>query len=161
MQQADTGAQVSQAMLERLQAAGTRKGQPFYRRGKFQLLGLVVVLAVGGLIYMGVKSASMYYLTAAELHAKGDAAYTEDVRVGGLVTEDSVQQDESTNTLRFVMQDKKTPDHSLKVVYRGVVPDAFKPGGEVVLDGRLQRDGTFVATNLLAKCPSKYKIPGT
>lgn len=159
----DTGVtpQMSQALADRLRAGATARSRPFYRRGKFQLLGLVVLIGIGGLIYMGVKSAGMYYMTAAELHAKGEAAYTETVRIGGQVREDSVQQDEASNTLRFVVQDKNAPDHSINVVYRGVVPDAFKPGNEVVIDGRLGRDNTFTATNLLAKCPSKYKIPGT
>lgn len=161
MQDMGVGAPMSQALADRLRAGSARRGQPFYKRRKFQLLGIVVLLAIGALIYMGIKSASMYYLSVAELYARGDAAYTEDVRVGGQVREDSVQQDEATNTIRFVIQDKKAPENSMRVVYRGVVPDAFKPGGEVVLDGRLQRDGTFTATNLLAKCPSKYKVPGT
>jgi len=43
------------------------------------------------------------------------------------------------------------------VVYSGVVPDAFKPDADVVLEGKLTASGTFEADNLLVKCPSKYQ----
>jgi cytochrome c-type biogenesis protein CcmE len=44
---------------------------------------------------------------------------------------------------------------SLPVVYKGMIPDIFGPGIQVVVEGRYV-DGTFQATSLLAKCPSKY-----
>jgi cytochrome c-type biogenesis protein CcmE len=43
------------------------------------------------------------------------------------------------------------------VVYRGLAPDTFTDGVEVVVEGRLQPDGTFRATTLLAKCGSRYE----
>jgi cytochrome c-type biogenesis protein CcmE len=45
---------------------------------------------------------------------------------------------------------------ALPVAYSGVVPDIFKDGRQVVVEGALGRDGTFEATTLLAKCPTKY-----
>lgn len=128
----------------------------FLRRKRFLVLGAVLALALAWLIYMGVQSASMYYLTVGELLARGEAAYTEDVRVGGTVDPGSVHS-EANMVLHFTLRDET---NSLPVVYQGVVPDAFKPGGEVVLEGRLSRSQTFEASALLAKCPSKY-IPGT
>jgi len=44
----------------------------------------------------------------------------------------------------------------MPVVYKGVVPDAFQPEAEVVMEGTLAPSGTFEAASLLAKCPSKY-----
>ena len=46
---------------------------------------------------------------------------------------------------------------SYPVVYRGIAPDTFTDGVDVVVEGRLQRDGTFHATTLLAKCASRYE----
>ena len=43
------------------------------------------------------------------------------------------------------------------VVYRGIAPDTFTDGVDVVVEGRLGRDGTFRATTLLAKCASRYE----
>jgi cytochrome c-type biogenesis protein CcmE len=58
--------------------------------------------------------------------------------------------------LRFRLRDRSGTT-TVPVVYRGSVPDLFKPGREVVVDGRLV-DGTFVAVpgTLVTKCPSKY-----
>ena len=86
--------------------------------------------------------------------ARGAQAYNEELRVGGKVVAGSVKQDPATQTMRFMVADDK--GSSLPVVYRGVVPDAFKPDADVVLQGKLSPSGTFEATELLAKCPSKY-----
>jgi len=43
------------------------------------------------------------------------------------------------------------------VVYRGITPDTFTDGVDVVVEGRLGRDNTFRATTLLAKCASRYE----
>ncbi len=56
--------------------------------------------------------------------------------------------------VRFVMTDGQT---ELAVSYHGVIPDTFVDQAAVVVEGRLQDDGTFLAHNLLAKCPSKYE----
>jgi cytochrome c-type biogenesis protein CcmE len=58
--------------------------------------------------------------------------------------------------LHFLLRDRHAMA-SVPVVYKGTVPDLFKTGREVVVDGRL-RDGTFVAVpnTLVTKCPSKY-----
>ena len=77
------------------------------------------------------------------------------MKLPGFVLEGSVEKVAETATLRFVIADE-TRSYKLSVVYQGVVPDTFKEGGEVVCEGTLDNDGTFHATTLLAKCPSKY-----
>ncbi|HEY8725088.1 MAG TPA: cytochrome c maturation protein CcmE [Gaiellaceae bacterium] len=59
--------------------------------------------------------------------------------------------------LRFQLRDVKGTT-AVPVVYRGSVPDLFKTGRDVVVDGRL-RNGIFVAVpdTLLTKCPSKFQ----
>ena len=58
--------------------------------------------------------------------------------------------------LRFRLRDRSGTT-TVPVVYRGSVPDLFKPGREVVVDGRLV-NGTFLGVpgTLVTKCPSKY-----
>jgi cytochrome c-type biogenesis protein CcmE len=46
---------------------------------------------------------------------------------------------------------------SLPVIYQGVVPDTFKVGNEVVVEGTLKSNGIFQAYTLMPKCPSKYE----
>ncbi len=136
------------------QVAPPARKRPVFRRKRFFVLALVVVGAIAYLIVLGIQNASMYHLSVGELMARGNEAYAEDVRVGGNVVAGSVKQEPSAQTLEFELADDQ--GNSLPVVYRGVVPDAFKPDAEVVLEGRLAPSGAFEATELLAKCPSKY-----
>jgi cytochrome c-type biogenesis protein CcmE len=125
------------------------------RRKRFLFVGLAVAAALGYLGFTAFQGASMYYLTVDELLARNDAAYGERVRVMGRVAEDSVVKNAEMNTLSFdVTNDGGT---SLPVVYSGMVPDAFKHGAEVVVEGSLTRAGTFESDSLLVKCPSKYE----
>jgi cytochrome c-type biogenesis protein CcmE len=126
---------------------------PFFRRKRFLIAASVVVLAMGALIYMGIRSTAMYYMEVGELLAQGEAAYGEKVRLGGDVVEGSIESEPSGDELHFSLTDGA---RTVPVVYRGVVPDAFEPGAEVVMDGTLSSSGTFEASSLLAKCPSKY-----
>jgi cytochrome c-type biogenesis protein CcmE len=50
----------------------------------------------------------------------------------------------------------ETTGEMLPVVYKGIVPDIFAPGIQVVVEGRLNGSGTMEATTLLAKCPSRF-----
>jgi cytochrome c-type biogenesis protein CcmE len=125
------------------------------RSTRVVIAALVVVAAIGYLIYTGFQSTSVYYLTVSELKARGPSPLggtLGDVRVAGIVVDGSVQRSGSDSTVRFMMKDD---GGSLPVVYKGMIPDIFGPGIQVVVEGRYQ-GGTFQATNLLAKCPSKY-----
>ncbi len=139
----------------RIQAtpAGQRAG--WLRRKRFLIVGLVVAIALGYLGFTAFEGASMYYLTVDELLARNEAAYGERVRVMGKVEEGSVVRDSETNTLHFAVADEDGT--SLPVVHSGVVPDAFKQGADVVVEGSLTQTGTFEADSLLVKCPSKYE----
>lgn len=132
----------------------SRPRRPLLMRGRFLIAVLILAGALGYLIYAGVQTASMYYLSVSELTERGEAAYTEDVRLGGTVLEGSILQDTSTRIVDFMVTDGQ---RSVPVRYKGALPDAFEPGTEVVVEGRLTPSGTFEAATLLAKCPSKYE----
>ena len=57
----------------------------------------------------------------------------------------------------FLLQDKDDAGLTLPVVYKGAVPDTFKAGAEVIVEGGPQPDGRFMAKTLMTKCPSKYQ----
>ena len=59
-------------------------------------------------------------------------------------------------TIRFVVTDSA---RTVPVVYRGLLPDLFREGKGVVARGKLQEDGTFVATEVLAKHDENYMPP--
>ena len=76
-------------------------------------------------------------------------------RVHGFVLEGSIEKDLRAGVLEFVIQDHTSAQ--LPVRYHGGdVPDLFKDGAEIVVEGHLA-DGVFVADRMMAKCPSKYE----
>jgi cytochrome c-type biogenesis protein CcmE len=77
------------------------------------------------------------------------------VRVNGQVAPGSVEQEAQGTILRFTIVDVEG-EESLPVVYQGVVPDTFKVGNEIVIEGHLNSDGIFQANTILTKCPSRY-----
>ncbi|MDP2726090.1 MAG: cytochrome c maturation protein CcmE [Dehalococcoidia bacterium] len=124
-----------------------------FRNTKVLAVGAIIALAVIYLVYSGIQSTSMYYLSVDELLAQGNTASSEQLRISGKVVDGTVRTDPKNMSLSFVAAgDSKT----IPVVYKGVVPDSFKPGAEVVLEGKLTSGGTFEANTLLAKCPTKY-----
>jgi cytochrome c-type biogenesis protein CcmE len=127
----------------------------FFHRKRFLVAALIVVAAVGALIYVGVRGGSVYYMTLAELKAQGDTAYGDKIRLGATVVDGSIQSD-ADGVTRFVVTDGT---NTLPVSYAGGLPNTFEDGAGVVLQGRLTASGTFDASSLLTKCPSKYK-PG-
>jgi cytochrome c-type biogenesis protein CcmE len=118
-------------------------------------IAVVVMVAVGGyLAYSGARSSMAYYLTVGELLDGSAAVQDSDLRVSGKVAVGSVRWDQVSGLLQFEATDGS---RALRVVYRGVVPDTFKPGADVVVEGRF--DGTtFTAVRLFAKCPSKFEV---
>ena len=128
---------------------------------KFVVAGAIVLVAIGYLVLTGLSSASVYYLTVGELQgqAAGSATGgigTRPVRVSGDVVPGSIARDGST--VRFAIADG---GGSLPVIYSGVIPDIFGDNMQVVVEGRTGPDGTFQATNLFAKCPSKFEAAVT
>jgi cytochrome c-type biogenesis protein CcmE len=127
---------------------------------KFILGAGLIVASVGFLIAEGVKETGMYFLTPAELSAKtaADPTFVENVgfKVGAMVVPGSVRRDPNARRIDFQVSDgiKTYP-----VTYHGLVPDTFTDAVniEVVVEGRLGRDGIIRATDVLAKCGSRYE----
>ena len=116
---------------------------------KWGAVMLVVAGCVGYLIYSATGGSSEYYLTVSELRAHTQSG---DVRVAGVVQGDVVRSDGGLH-VRFTEKDSTA---SVLVDYSGPVPDIFQPGITVVAEGRLGADGVFHASQLLAKCPSRF-----
>ncbi len=119
-------------------APAERRHKVVLKKRKFLFAGLVLIVAFAFLGYQAFISAATYYLT------------------GGTAQAGTIVYENKSRMLRFTVTDGT---ESLSVLYQGVVPDSFKPDAEVVLEGQYGEDGTFQATTLLAKCPSKY-TPG-
>ena len=117
----------------------------------------MISLTVGYLMAAGIKETGVYFLTPSELAAKVEADETfhdVGVKMGADVVGGSIDRDEDGRTIRFKVTDG---EQEISVVYVGLAPDTFTDSVEVVVEGRLDRTGTFHATTLLAKCGSRYE----
>ncbi len=125
------------------------------RRLKFLLLGSGVLLSMTFLIVVGMNrpGGMVYYLTVTEFMQLEEPA-AGDSRINGSVLSGTIHRLPTGLDASFVISDGTT---SIPVSYHGIIPDTFVDQAPVVVEGRLQDDGTFVAHTLLAKCPSKYE----
>ena len=119
----------------------------------FIMGGLVILGAVIYLVYANTQADAVYYFTVPELQHCSICS-TQSVRVAGEVQAGSIIYNDQQEQIRFVIADS---GHSLPVVYNGVVPDIFRPGITVVVEGHYTGQGPFQAQTLLAKCPSKFQ----
>jgi cytochrome c-type biogenesis protein CcmE len=122
---------------------------------KFFIAGGVIALAVAYLVTMGLQGTTVYFLTVSELQARGASASNQILRVSGNLVPGSLAHDANGLGISFSIADtaSTTP---LTVSYKGgQVPDIIGDNIEIVAEGKLDSQGTFAATNVLAKCPSR------
>ena len=125
----------------------------------------IILGTIGWLAYSGYGSSKSYYVTIAELHGMGDKAYKSNLRVEGFVKPGSIEQNGTHVT--FVLDEfeshspKAASGRSLLINYKGSEPppDTFKDDAQALAAGTFGRDGVFHASELQAKCASKY-APG-
>ncbi|MBI5416920.1 cytochrome c maturation protein CcmE [Candidatus Poribacteria bacterium] len=118
---------------------------------------LIIFTVIGFMIYSGMKDTTVYYLTINEFLSNEEKYKNEGVRISGKVIDGSIVRDESGMHVVFELIDKTAPDKKVKVDYRGMIPDTFKPNIDVVVEGKFSPERIFYAKVLLAKCPSKYE----
>ncbi len=125
---------------------------------KFLIGGIILFIAIGYLGYTGFIHSATYYYEVSEFLELDSSMYGQSVRVNGTVVPGSIKQEAQGLVLKFTINDIEK-DASLSVIYHGAVPDTFKAGNDVVVEGKYTTEGTFEATTILTKCASKYE-PG-
>ena len=130
-------------------------------RTKFLIGGALVLGTAGYLMATSIKDTGMYYLTPTELATKisADPSFRNTgVKIGARVVPGSITRVPGGKEYAFQVTDGAK---GFPVIYRGIAPDTFTDGVDVVVEGRMANDGTFHATTLLAKCASRYEnAPG-
>jgi len=124
---------------------------------KFAIGAAIVVVTAGWLMATGIKQSGQYFLTPTELSRKvatDPGFYDVGMKVGAHVVPGSVVREVATSTLKFSVADGGA---TYPVVFHGLPPDTFTDSVEVVVEGRLQKDGVIHATDVLAKCGSRYE----
>jgi cytochrome c-type biogenesis protein CcmE len=123
---------------------------------KFVVLIVGILGTLAWLAASGINESKTYYKTVAELKAlEGDDAHKR-VRVTGDVVAGTIKRD--GGLVHFQIIDKET-NSFLNVTYMGKdpLPDTFRDEAQAMADGKLSEDGTFHASAIAAKCPSKYE----
>lgn len=118
----------------------------------FLLGGAAILAAVIYLVYANTQANAVYYMTVSELKHCATCT-TQQVRVAGVVQAGSIVHSSQSEQVNFVITEGNL---SLPVSYTGVVPDIFRAGIQVVVEGYYSGRGAFSAQTLLAKCPSKF-----
>lgn len=144
-----------------LQFADAPADAPRVRRWSGPRVRLVVCLAVivaalAWIAIHGLTGNFVYYLTPTDIVSQHKAQVGERVRLGGYVVPDSVRR--TPSELTFTVTDFTA---SLGVSNTGSVPELFKPGQGVVLEGSLGADGRFHSDTLLVQHNGDYRPPET
>ena len=137
------------------------------KQSKFLVGALIIVSAVGYLIYTGIQETKVYYFTIDEFLLKREAMANEDVRVAGRVQDGSIQWDPAALNLSFVLtpieqeEQESTPVEvvptGVSVSYQGILPDMFAEGRDVIVEGLYTPGQQLVASTIMTSCPSKYE----
>jgi len=123
-------------------------------RKKFILGGVVILAALGYLVYSGVSQSVVYFVTPSELQAAPVAGKA--YRLGGMVKPGTLNWDAKKIELTFTLSDGQA---SVPIRHKGTPPDLFAEGRGAVVEGTWTNDGYFKAGLIMAKHSEEYKAP--
>jgi cytochrome c-type biogenesis protein CcmE len=119
------------------------------------VLGILAGVSIAGALALSAFRENVTFFFDPTQVATGQVPAGERFRLGGMVTQGSLQRAPGSLEVHFLVTDFS---HEVPVTYTGVLPDLFREGAGVVAHGRM-RDGTFVADEVLAKHDEKYMPP--
>ena len=129
--------------------------KPRHRRFLWIGGGVAVLAAAVALVLNAFQSNLVFFFTPTQI-AANEAPKGRAFRVGGLVEDKSLRREADGLTVHFNVTDT---GKTVPVVYKGILPDLFKEGKGVVAQGKLENDGVFHATEVLAKHDENYMPP--
>lgn len=116
---------------------------------------LLTLAAAAGFVLFALKQNINLFYTPTQL-LRGEAPAAKVIRIGGMVPKGSVQHAKTGLTVSFEITDLAT---TVPVTYSGILPDLFREGQGVVVQGQWTTAGVFVANEVLAKHDEKYMPP--
>ncbi len=124
------------------------------RRIQIIIGGLIVLAILGAIAYKGVQTTVAFY-SPTEVLAAPETFQNKTIRIMALVEPKSTHWDADAVRLGFnITEDSR---RFIPVEFRGVKPDMYREGQGIVVEGRLDRQGVFQASNLLVKHSEEYK----
>lgn len=127
------------------------------RHKRFIWIGAAVaLLAVAVTLVLNAFNDNLVFFQTPTEVAEGKVPKGRNVRIGGMVETGSIQRSADGLTVRFVITDTAK---SIPVTYKGALPDLFKDGKGAVAQGKLDENGNFIASEVLAKHDENYMPP--
>jgi len=123
------------------------------RRKRFLIGGLIIVAALVYLIYGGMQDAMVYFVTPSELKAQESKSQGKFLRLGGMVVKGSLHRNSDGLSYRFQLTDGNA---RIPVYFHGIPPDLFADGKGAVVEGKMGKDGVFIANTIMAKHAEDY-----
>ncbi len=120
------------------------------------VVGGVAVLGIGAALILNAFNSNLVFFYSPTQIAANEAPTGRSFRIGGMVEEGSLKREADGVSVRFVVTDTAK---TVPVVYKGILPDLFKEGKGVVAQGKLEADGVFHASEVLAKHDENYMPP--
>ncbi len=126
-----------------------------HQRLTLLLLAIGAVLGAVLLAMWGLRSNASFFYAPEDIAKQGRPPVDRAVRVGGMVRR--IERLPDGVSIRFVIGD--TSASTIRARYTGITPELFREGSGVIADGRFQADGTFLASEILAKHDENYMPP--
>lgn len=127
--------------------------KPRHKRALIIVIGLIVIAVAAKLVLNALNSNIALYITPTEVK-EGKAPNGKAFRIGGMVKDGSLKREDLT--VYFVMTDMV---NDVAVSYKGILPDLFKEGKGAVVQGKMEANNVFVASEVLAKHDENYMPP--
>ena len=127
--------------------------KPRHKRAAIIVGGLVTLAVAAYFVLNAFQSNLVFFFTPTQI-AAGEAPINRNFRIGGMVQMGSIKRDNLT--VSFVVTDTAK---DVPVAYTGILPDLFREGKGVVAQGKLNAEGQFIATEVLAKHDENYMPP--
>jgi len=126
-----------------------------HQRLTLALVALVAVVGAAILALSALKDQASFFYAPGDVKKDG-IPLGRAVRLGGMVEGGSIKHQPDGVTIHFTVTDGQA---TVPVAFRGITPDLFREKSGVVAEGSFNPDGSFTATNLLAKHDEKYMPP--
>ncbi len=130
--------------------------KPKNQRLVLLVLAMVAVIGAVLLAMSAIRDSAAFFYSPADVARKG-VPLDRAVRIGGMVREGSIERQGDGMTIHFLVGDET--DSTIRVRFAGITPELFQENSGVVAEGRFQPDGTFVASEILAKHDENYMPP--
>lgn len=131
--------------------------EPARKNTKFLFGAVILLVAIGFLVANAFSNDGAFYLTVDELKSESAEHYGKNVRVSGVVLDNTMDYNSADLILQFKIGDENA---QLPIYFNGPKPDNFNRATEAIVEGKYGEDGVLYAHTLLLKCPSRYEEHG-